>query len=228
MIVLRRRKGGRARRWSTASRVEGTFRAHQVPLAGAAHNPEHLRAAGRVDAELSARGAVRRERRAARRRSRARARGARRMGANPHANGGLLLRDLGCRTSATTPSTVPRPARSSARHARARRVPAGRHAGSTTTPRNFRIFGPDETRVEPARRRVRGRRRDSGWPRPKPDDERLAPMAASWRCSASTVPGLARGVPPDRAARPLQQLRGLHPHRRFDVQPAREVAEGDA
>ena len=42
------------------------------------------------------------------------------------------------------------------------------------------------------------------------------------------VPGLARGLPPDGPARPLQLLRGVHPHHRLDVQPAREVAEGDA
>ena len=40
------------------------------------------------------------------------------------------------------------------------------------------------------------------------------------------VPGVARGLPADRAARPVQLLRGVHPHRRLDVQPARQVAEG--
>ena len=41
------------------------------------------------------------------------------------------------------------------------------------------------------------------------------------------LPGLARGIPPHRPPRPLQLLRGVHPHRRLDVQPAREVAQGD-
>ena len=40
------------------------------------------------------------------------------------------------------------------------------------------------------------------------------------------VPGLARRLPADRPARLLHLLRGVHPHRRLDVQPAREVAEG--
>ena len=40
------------------------------------------------------------------------------------------------------------------------------------------------------------------------------------------VPGLAGGVPADRPARRLQLLRGLHPHCRLDVQPARQVAQG--
>ena len=40
------------------------------------------------------------------------------------------------------------------------------------------------------------------------------------------MPGLARGLPADRPARLLQLLRGVHPHHRLDVQPARQVAEG--
>ena len=46
--------------------------------------------------------------------------------------------------------------------------------------------------------------------------------------SRAPVPGLARGLPADRPPRPLQLLRGVHPHRRLDVQPAREVAQGHA
>ena len=42
----------------------------------------------------------------------------------------------------------------------------------------------------------------------------------------ASVPGLARRLPADRPARLLLVLRGLHPHRRFDAQPARQVAEG--
>ena len=46
--------------------------------------------------------------------------------------------------------------------------------------------------------------------------------------SRAPVPGLARGLPAHRPARAVHLLRGLHPHRRLDVQPARQVAEGDA
>ena len=42
------------------------------------------------------------------------------------------------------------------------------------------------------------------------------------------MPGLARGLPADRPPRLLLLLRGVHPHHRLDVQPARQVAEGDA
>ncbi len=40
------------------------------------------------------------------------------------------------------------------------------------------------------------------------------------------LPGLARRLSAHRPARPVLLLRGLHPHRRLDVQPARQVAEG--
>ena len=57
----------------------------------------------RVDEELPARGAIRRERRTASRKSpRLAPEGERRMGANPHANGGLLLRICSCPISAIT------------------------------------------------------------------------------------------------------------------------------
>ena len=46
--------------------------------------------------------------------------------------------------------------------------------------------------------------------------------------SRAPLPGLAGGLPADRPPRAVQLLRGVHPHRRLDVQPAREVAEGHA
>ncbi len=75
--------------------AEGSFRSHQVPLADLAGNPEHLAQLEAVAALLPARGAVRRATgRCAPSWPRSRRAGERRMGANPHANGGLLLRDL--------------------------------------------------------------------------------------------------------------------------------------
>ena len=94
MIVLRTPKGWTGPREVDGKPMEGTWRAHQVPLAGLAGNPEHLAQLeqwlqsyrpeelfdgdGRPRPELAALAP----------------RGARRMGANPHANGGALLRDL--------------------------------------------------------------------------------------------------------------------------------------
>ena len=57
---------------------------------------------------------------------------------------------------------------------------------------------------------------------------RRAPVAGRPRDGdpvRAPLPGLARGLPAHRPARLVLLLRGLHPHRRFDVQPARQVAE---
>jgi len=94
MIVLRTPKGWTGPKNVDGVPVEGTFRSHQVPLAGIAEKPEHLRmleawmksyrpeelfdGRGRLQAELAELAP----------------RGPRRMSANPHANGGLLRRDL--------------------------------------------------------------------------------------------------------------------------------------
>ena len=63
-------------------------------------------------------------------------------------------------------------------------------------------------------RRDRAERRISRARRARDGNAQRAPMR-----------GLARRLPAHRAARALQLLRGVHPHRRFDVQPARQVAE---
>src|SRR6266480_6697008 len=94
LIVLRTPKGWTGPKEVDGKPVEDTWRAHQVPLSELATKPEHLRqleewmrsyrpeelfdAEGKLVTELADLAP----------------RGARRMGANPHANGGLLLRDL--------------------------------------------------------------------------------------------------------------------------------------
>jgi xylulose-5-phosphate/fructose-6-phosphate phosphoketolase len=94
MIVLRTPKGWTGPEVVDGIQVEGTFRAHQVPLTAVRENTEHLAMleawmrsyrpqelfdeSGRLIPELADLAP----------------RGARRMGSNPHANGGLLLRDL--------------------------------------------------------------------------------------------------------------------------------------
>jgi hypothetical protein len=156
--------------------VEGTWRAHQVPLSGARDNPEHLRmleewlrSTGRRSCSTTT---------AARRPScRARAEGRRRMSANPHANGGLLLRDL-------RPARLPR----LRRRGRPRRrdgprrpaglgdLPARRHQaqpGRATSGSSARTRPPPTAR----QRRVRGDRQAPGMAETTPDDEHLAPTA---------------------------------------------------
>ena len=59
MIVLRSPKGWTGPKVVDGLQVEGTFRAHQVPLLVDAEHPEHVAAARKLDEELQGRGAVR-------------------------------------------------------------------------------------------------------------------------------------------------------------------------
>ena len=126
--------------------VEGTFRAHQVPLADVRDNPDHLDDARSLDAQLPAGGAVRRERPAHPRAGRARAEGDRRMGANPHANGGKLLVDLDLPDFRDYAIAVTEPGHRAARvDAPARQADARHLHAQREAEANFRLFCPDET-----------------------------------------------------------------------------------
>jgi xylulose-5-phosphate/fructose-6-phosphate phosphoketolase len=143
MIVLRTPKGWTGPAEVDGLPVEGTWRSHQVPMTDVRDNPEHLHVLeewlrryrpeelfddnGRLVPELAALAP----------------RGARRMSANPNANGGELLRDLvlpGFRDYAVD---VPKPGTTFSEATRVlgvflRDVVA-------RNPSNFRLFGPDET-----------------------------------------------------------------------------------
>jgi xylulose-5-phosphate/fructose-6-phosphate phosphoketolase len=143
MIVLRTPKGWTGPREVDGKRVEGTWRAHQVPLAETRANPAHraqlqewLRSYrpeelfddnGRLRAELRALAPG----------------GDRRMSANPHANGGLLLHDLDLPDFRDYAVTVSQPG--------AKTHEATRVLGTflrDVIARNrdrFRLMGPDET-----------------------------------------------------------------------------------
>ena len=143
MIVFRTPKGWTGPDYIDGKKTTGSWRAHQVPLASARDTPEHLqvladwlgsyRAAelfdedGALDptiAELAPTGALR-------------------MSANPHANGGELLKDLRLPDFRDYAVDVPAPGATIAESTRV--------LGSWLTdvvrlnPDNFRIFGPDET-----------------------------------------------------------------------------------
>ena len=145
VIVLRSLKGWTGPKWVDGLQVEGTFRSHQVPISISASKPGHLAlleewlksyrveelfdADGRLLPELAELAPT----------------GARRMGSNPHANGGLLLRDLEMPDFRDYACDVP--------------IPGTRGIGDThvmgpflrdvtvrnMATRNFRVFGPDET-----------------------------------------------------------------------------------
>ncbi len=143
MIILRSPKGWTGPRVVDGKQTEGSWRSHQVPLADMATKPEHVRllqdwmasyrpeelfdAAGAPVAEIAALAPV----------------GERRMGANPHANGGLRLRELRLPDYRDYAVAVTRPG---ADDAEATRV-LGTFLRDVIVrnPDNFRVFGPDET-----------------------------------------------------------------------------------
>ncbi|MDR0342221.1 MAG: phosphoketolase family protein [Nocardiopsaceae bacterium] len=143
MIVLATPKGWTGPKQVDGVQVEGTFRAHQVPIAAVRENPQHLAQleqwlrSYRPEELFDSGGALRSEIAALAPRSH------RRMSANPHANGGLLLRDLDLPDFRDYAVAVARPG-------------AGQAEGTkvlgdwlrdvvSRNPSTFRLFGPDET-----------------------------------------------------------------------------------
>ncbi|HUA24605.1 MAG TPA: phosphoketolase family protein [Steroidobacteraceae bacterium] len=145
MIVLRTPKGWTGPKTVDGLQVEGTFRAHQVPLEAVRTNPVHLQLleqwmrSYRPEELFDAGGSLRREL------AELAPEGARRMGANPNANGGLLLKDLELPDFRKYGVEVPRPGDVDAEDTRV----LGRFLRDVIKlnqqPRNFRLFGPDET-----------------------------------------------------------------------------------
>jgi xylulose-5-phosphate/fructose-6-phosphate phosphoketolase len=145
MIVLRTPKGWTGPKTVDGQQVEGTFRAHQVPLEAVRTNPEHLQLleqwmkSYRPEELFDAGGTLRRDL------AELAPEGARRMGANPNANGGLLLRDLACPDFRQYAVEVPQPGAVDAEDTRV----LGRFLRDVIKlnqhPRIFRLFGPDET-----------------------------------------------------------------------------------
>src|SRR5262249_21174786 len=125
--------------------VEGTWRAHQVPVADLALKPEHLKIleewmksyrpeelfdeSGKLIPELAELAP----------------KGARRMGANPHANGGLLLKDLRLPDFWDYAVAVPKPGTVVAEATRALGQMLRDVMRLNREAANFRLFGPDET-----------------------------------------------------------------------------------
>jgi xylulose-5-phosphate/fructose-6-phosphate phosphoketolase len=143
LIVLRTPKGWTGPREVDGVQVEGTWRSHQVPLADVRANPEHLAQleqwlrSYRPEELFDTTGLLAEPLRALP------PRGDRRMSANPHANGGLLLRDLRLPDFRDYAVPVSAPGAGTSEPTRVlghwlRDVMAAN--GST-----FRLFGPDET-----------------------------------------------------------------------------------
>jgi len=143
LVVLRTPKGWTGPKVVDGKPVEGTARAHQVPIAEVRTNPEHLALletwmrSYRPDQLFDAKGTLVAELAALP------PRGERRMSANPHANGGLLLKDLVLPSLADHAVSVPSPGTATAEPTR---VLGGllRDVLRSNGDR-FRLFGPDET-----------------------------------------------------------------------------------
>src|SRR6202521_766146 len=143
MIVLRTPKGWTGPKEVDGLAVEGTFRAHQVPVTDFRTKPEHLRILedwmrsyrpeelfdknGRLVPELAVLPPG----------------GSRRMSANPHANGGELLQDLRLPDFRDYAVEVPKPGTTTSEATRV--LGAYLRDVITRNPHNFRIMGPDET-----------------------------------------------------------------------------------
>jgi xylulose-5-phosphate/fructose-6-phosphate phosphoketolase len=144
MIVLRTPKGWTGPKEVDRQKVEGTWRSHQVPLAEM-NSPEHLKAleswmkSYRPEELFDDDGALIAELRSLA------PEGARRMGANPHANGGLLMRDLRMPDFRAYAVELPRPETVTAEAIRMMGQLLRDVMRLNLESRNFRVFGPDET-----------------------------------------------------------------------------------
>jgi len=143
MIVLRTPKGWTGPKEVDGLPVEGTWRAHQVPVTEVRGNPDHLRILedwlrsyrseelfdqdGRLVPELAE----------------LPPRGPRRMSANPHANGGELMQELVCPDFRRHAVEVPVPGTTFSEPTRV--LGDWLEGVVAANPRNFRLFGPDET-----------------------------------------------------------------------------------
>ncbi len=145
MIILASPKGWTGPKEVDGKPTEGSFRSHQVPLSGLAQHPAHLRQLetwlqsyrphelfdddGALRAELAALAPV----------------GDRRMSANPHANGGLLLRDLALPDFRRYAIQVTRPGAVDGEATRVLGTMLRDVMRLNEAAAIFRVMGPDET-----------------------------------------------------------------------------------
>lgn len=145
MIVLNSPKGWTGPKVVDGLTIEGSFRSHQIPLSDPYAHPEHLKLLeiwmksyrpeelfdeqGRLKATLAELAPI----------------GQRRMGANPHANGGILLHDLMMPNFRQYAVDVPSPGAAQAADTYQLGIFLRDVIKLNQNQRNFRIFGPDET-----------------------------------------------------------------------------------
>ncbi|MDK2409723.1 phosphoketolase family protein [Aphanizomenon sp. PH219] len=145
MIILRTPKGWTGPKEVDGKKTEGYWRSHQVPFSDIAGKPEHLQLLedwlksynpeelfnekGQLIPELAELAP----------------KGQRRMGDNPHANGGILLRDLKMPDFSNYAVEVPQPGTVNAEATKVTGKFLRDIMKLNDESRNFRVFGPDET-----------------------------------------------------------------------------------
>ena len=146
MIIFETPKGWTGPKEVDGVQIEGTYRAHQVPLAGLAENEDHLRQleawmksykpeelfddSGRLKKEFAELAPE----------------GRRRMGANPHANGGLLLMDLRLPDFRNYQVEVSSPGGTTVETTSVLGTYLRDVVSKNDDRKNFRVMGPDETK----------------------------------------------------------------------------------
>ncbi len=143
MIVLRSPKGWTAPREVGGHRLEGSWRAHQIPLADVKKNPEQLRVLENWMRSLKAEAAFDANGRLVPELKELAPTGTRRMSANPRANGGILKKSLRLPDFRQYAQKVEEPGKTEAENTR----PLGAFLRDTMAANmeSFRVFGPDET-----------------------------------------------------------------------------------
>jgi len=174
MIILRTPKGWTGPKEVDGRRTEGHWRSHQVPLADMATKPAHVTLleewmkSYRPEELFDETGSLIPPLRDLA------PRGPRRMGANPHANGGILLKDLRMPDFRTYAVDVPKPGCVVAEATRVLGVFLRDVMKRNLESRNFRVFGPDETASN--RLGALFEVTDRTWMAERtPDDDHLAP-----------------------------------------------------
>lgn len=145
MIILRSPKGWTGPKEVDGKKSEGTWRSHQVPFSDMIDNPEHLGLletwlkSYRAEELFDDSGFLKQELRELA------PQGTRRMGSNPHANGGQLLRDLKLPDFRDYAVNVSNPGHTLAESTRVMGHFLRDVMKLNSTNRNFRVMGPDET-----------------------------------------------------------------------------------
>jgi xylulose-5-phosphate/fructose-6-phosphate phosphoketolase len=145
VIILRTPKGWTGPKSVDGKQVEGTFRSHQVPLSNVSSSPEHLKLLEQWMRSYKPEELFDESGRLIPTLQELAPQGRRRMGMNPHADGGQLLRELHMPDFRKYAVAVPKPGVEIGEATRAMGALLRDVMKLNAEHRNFRVFGPDET-----------------------------------------------------------------------------------